>query len=152
MYERILVAVDGSRTSELALQEAIKLAKALAGQLRVVHAVDEISASWLTTGYPNPAEIWEAMAKAGRDILEKATAVVTRAGVKVDAKLIEINTLGRRLPEAIVEQADAWPADLIVAGTHGRRGLSHVLLGIIDPRRVGLRNRMLVDAHSCTPN
>jgi nucleotide-binding universal stress UspA family protein len=131
MYKRIMVAVDGSHTSELALHEAINLAKALEGRLRLVHAVDEISANWYAGGYANPAEIWEAMAKSGRDILEKAAAAVAEAGLETDTKLIEINTPGRRIPEVIAEEADAWPADLIVVGTHGRRGLSHVFLGSV---------------------
>jgi nucleotide-binding universal stress UspA family protein len=131
MYKRIMVAVDGSHTSELALHEAINLAKALEGRLRLIHAVDEISTNWYAGGYANPAEIWEAMAKSGRDILEKAAATVAEAGLETDTKLIEINTPGRRIPEVIAEEADAWPADLIVVGTHGRRGLSHVFLGSV---------------------
>ena len=131
MYSRILVAVDGSHTSELALREAIELAKALKGRLRLVHAVDEISANWYAAGYANPAEIWEAMAKTGRDILDKAAATAAAAGLETETKLIEINIPGHRIPEVIVEQAVAWPADLIVAGTHGRRGLSHVFLGSV---------------------
>jgi nucleotide-binding universal stress UspA family protein len=131
MYQHILVAVDGSRTSELALHEAINLAKAVAGRLRLVHAVDEIGASWYAGGYANPTDIWEAMTKSGRDILEKAAATAAGAGLEADTKLIEINTPGRRIPEVIAEQADTWPADLIVVGTHGRRGLSHVLLGSV---------------------
>jgi len=131
MYKHILVAVDGSNTSELALHEAINLAKALDSQLRFVHAVDEVSANWYAAGYANPAEIWEAMAKTGRDILEKAAATAAEAGCEADTKLIEINIPGHRIPEVIAEEANAWLADLIVVGTHGRRGLSHVFLGSV---------------------
>ncbi len=130
MYKRILVAVDGSHTSELALREAINLAKTVEGQLRIVHVVDEISFNW-DAEYADPAEIWKAMAETGRDILNRAAATVAEAGLKADTKLIEIDTLGRRIPEVIVEEAAAWPADLIVVGTHGRRGLSHVFLGSV---------------------
>jgi len=130
MYKRIMVAVDGSHTAELALQEAVNLAKELGAQLRIVHAVDEVIMNW-DAEYANPAEIWDAMAKTGRDILDKATAVAAAAGVQADTKLIEINTLGHRIPQVIADEADAWPADLIVVGTHGRRGLSHVFLGSV---------------------
>ncbi|HTN72423.1 MAG TPA: universal stress protein [Methylomirabilota bacterium] len=131
MYKHILVAVDGSHSSDLALHEAINLAKSLHSQLRLVHAVDEISASWYAAGYANPAEIWDAMVMTGRDILKKDAAAATRAGLETDTKLIEINTPGRRIPEVIAEEADAWPADLLIAGTHGRRGLSHMFLGSV---------------------
>lgn len=130
MYRRILAAIDGSHTSELALREAINLAKSLASQLRIVHAVDEVNLNW-DAEYADPTEIWHAMAETGRDILNKAAATVAEAGLKADTKLIEIDTLGRRIPEVIAEEAEAWPADLIVVGTHGRRGLSHVFLGSV---------------------
>ncbi|MEO1766849.1 universal stress protein [Thiobacter aerophilum] len=130
MYKRILVAIDGSDTSDRALEEAVRLAKETGAQLRIVHAVDEVILNW-DAEYANPAEIWEAMAKTGRDLLDKATARAAAAGVQADSKLIELTTLGHRIPEAIVEEAQAWPADLIVLGTHGRRGLSHVFLGSV---------------------
>ena len=131
MYKRILVAMDGSHTSELALREAINLAKAIDAQLLLVHAVDEVGSTWYAGGYLDPSEIWAAMVKTGRDILEKAAAATAEAGLKTDTKLIEINIPGHRIPEVIAEQADAWPADLIVAGTHGRRGISHMFLGSV---------------------
>ena len=37
----------------------------------------------------------------------------------------------RRVPDVVVAEAKRWPADLIVAGTHGRRGLSHLFLGSV---------------------
>ncbi|MEJ2553292.1 MAG: universal stress protein [Gammaproteobacteria bacterium] len=131
MYKHILVAVDGSHISELVLQEAIKLAKAFKSQLRLVHAVDEIGSTLYNPEYTQPGEISETMAKAGREVLDKAAATAAAAGVKTDTKLAEIKTLGRRIPEAIAEEAEAWPADLVVIGTHGRRGLSRMFLGSV---------------------
>lgn len=130
MFKRILVAVDGSRTADLALQEAIKLAKDLQAQLRIVYVVDVISIN-LSMEIPNPPEILEAMTKSGQDLLSKAGAVANEAGIPVETGLIEIDTLGHRIPEMIAADAEAWPADLIVIGTHGRRGLSHLLLGSV---------------------
>jgi nucleotide-binding universal stress UspA family protein len=129
MYRRILVAVDGSHTSEIALHEAVNLAKEMEGQLLIVHAVDD--GVLIGSEYANPAEIWSSMVEAGRKILDKAHAAASRAGVKADVKLIEIEGLGRRVPEAIAEEADAWPADIIVVGTHGRHGLSRVFMGSV---------------------
>lgn len=130
MFKRILVAVDGSRTAELALQEAIKLASSLQAHLRIVHVVDIISLN-LSVELPNPPEVWEAMVKSGQELLRKAGAVANEAGIAVETGLIEIDTLGHRIPEMIAADADAWPADLIVIGTHGRRGLRHLLLGSV---------------------
>ncbi len=130
MFKRILVAVDGSDTAELALQESIRLAKEVQAQLRLVYVIDVVN---LNLGsefhFPSPAS--GALAKMGQDILDKAGAVVSTAGVPVETALIRIDTLGQRIPEMIVADAEAWPADLIVIGTHGRRGLSHLFLGSV---------------------
>lgn len=130
MFKRILVAVDGSHTAERALQEAIKLAVNLRAQLRIVHVVDIVSLT-LRLEVPNPTAIWDAIIKGGQAILYKAGAVANEAGVAVETGLIEIDTLDHRIPEMIAADADVWRADLIVIGTHGRRGLSHLLLGSV---------------------
>ena len=130
MFKRILVAVDGSHTAELALQEAIKLAKELQAKLRIVHAVDIVNIN-LGAEFPNPPEISDALIKSGQRILRKAEAVASEAGIAVETRLIEIDTLNHRIPEMIAADAEAWPADLIVICTHGRKGFSHLLLGSI---------------------
>lgn len=58
------------------------------------------------------------------------------AEIPVETRLIEINTLGHSIPEMIAEDAETWPADLIVICTHGRRGLSHLFLGSVAERVV----------------
>ena len=130
MYQRILVAVDGSSTAERALQESIRLAKDLQSQLRIVYVVDVVNVN-LGADFPYPPEISEAIAKSGRALLDKAGAAARDAGVPVETGLIEIDKLGQRIPEMIIAEAEAWPADLIVIGTHGRRGLSHLFLGSV---------------------
>lgn len=130
MFKRILVAVDGSHTAELALQEALKLAKELQAKLRIVHAVDIVNIN-LGAEFPNPPEISDALIKSGQRILRKAEAVASEAGIQVETRLIEIDTLNQRIPEMIAADAEAWPADLIVICTHGRKGFSHLLLGSI---------------------
>jgi len=129
MYKSILVAVDGSQTSELALHEAIQLAKATGARLRIVNAVDEANFNWME--YPNLTEIWDALVAGGRALLSKAASTAAEAGIEADTRLIEMNRVGDRIPEALAREADDWPADLIVVGTHGRRGLSHMFLGSV---------------------
>ena len=128
MYKSILVAIDGSHTSEVALKEAIQLAKGTETRLLIVHVVDEVSAN---LDAKNLQEIWEALAANGRTLLKKAASAAAEAGVKADTRLVEIDKLGTRIPEVISREADAWPADLIVVGTHGRRGMSHLFLGSV---------------------
>ena len=131
MYKHIFVAVDGSHTSELALKEAINLAKAFKSQLRLVHAVDELGSTLYNPEYSQSVEISESIINTGRDILEKAAATAAHSGIATDTKLIEMKAIGRRISEVIAEEADAWPADIVVLGTHGRRGLSRIFLGSV---------------------
>ena len=130
MFKRILVAVDGSSTADQALQEAIKLAQELQAQLRIVHAVDLIN-TYLGAEFVDPSEIFDAVTKSGQEILRKAEAVAKSAGIAVEARLLTIDTIGQRIPEKIAADAEAWPADLIVICTHGRSGLSRLLMGSV---------------------
>lgn len=130
MYKRILVAVDGSDTARLALQESIKLARELGAQLRLVHVIDVTNVN-LGLDFPYSEQMSDALKKTGQGVLEKAAAEASVAGVPVETGLLEIDKLGLRIPETIAADAEVWPADVIVIGTHGRRGLNHLLLGSV---------------------
>lgn len=130
MFKRILVAVDGSDTATQALQEAIKLAREMQAQLRIVHAVDTVNIN-LDTEFPFPPEVSDALIRQGQGILRHAAAAAKDAGIAVESHLITIDTMGHRIPEVIAADADAWHADLIVISTHGRKGLSRLFLGSI---------------------
>jgi nucleotide-binding universal stress UspA family protein len=57
--------------------------------------------------------------------------VAVEAAIPVETRLIEIDTMGHPIPQMIAADAEAWPADLIVICTHGRKGLSRLLLGSV---------------------
>lgn len=131
MYKHILVAVDGSETSNLALKEAIKLAKEQQATLRLIHVVDGSPVYAVAeTPFPIP-DFEEAMRKSGQIILSACEATARTSGVKFDSKLAIVVSITQRICDAINEEAKSWPADLIVIGTHGRRGFSHLLLGSV---------------------
>jgi len=132
MYRRILLAVDGSSTSNAAIREALELARDREVRLRVVHVIDS------PYDYPDVMyghvqgdleELRQAWQKAGQDVLDQAVAVVRGARLEPETALLE--SAGRRVSAAIVEEAKRWGADLIVVGTHGRRGLDRLLLGSV---------------------
>lgn len=129
MFKRILVAVDGSHTADQALEQAIKLAKELQGQLRIVHVVDVVNI--MGVEFIDSTEFSGAITKSGQEILNKAEAVARQAEIPVETRLIVIDSLGYRIPEMIAADAETWSADLIVIGTHGRRGLSRLFLGSV---------------------
>lgn len=126
MYNRILVAVDGSATSLRGLDEAIRLAKATRAKLMIVHVVNELLSADFTAGAYYETFI-ESLREAGAKVLDHATAVARRADIPCEQKLLE--AIGGRPANLIVEQATDWQADLIVLGTHGRRGLKRLALG-----------------------
>jgi nucleotide-binding universal stress UspA family protein len=129
MYQRILVPIDGSVTSERALQEAIKLADGN-GKLRLVYVIEEI--------YPLDAEgyayidyaaLQDAARKTGERTLAKAAEKAGQSGISTETALLEVP--GERVAIIIDGDAQKWQADLIVIGTHGRSGLSRLLLGSV---------------------
>jgi nucleotide-binding universal stress UspA family protein len=124
MYQRILVPVDGSATSNKALTAALQLAREGGGRVRVVHAFDELV---FLTGYEYDASMLRAARAEADKVLSAASGIATAAGVPSDAKLLE--TRGRRLGDAVADEATAWEADLVVVGTHGRRGIGRAVLG-----------------------
>lgn len=128
MYQRILVAIDGSPTSELALQEALKFAQQQNAKLELVHVLEDI---WYFNdgSMLNYAELLESMRSNGKRILAEAQTLAQQAGVTVEIKLLEAG--GERIANVIVEEAECWSAALIIIGTHGRSGFSRLLLGSI---------------------
>ncbi len=127
MYERILVPVDGSETSKRGLLEACRLSKDKGGRLRCLHVVDEHFLAFNYLGIVYTQELFDALKTNGRQILDEASKQAADEGVSVESVLRESG--GGRISETILKEAGAWPADLIVMGTHGRRGLSHLALG-----------------------
>ena len=129
MYQKILLAIDGSSTSNAALQEAIRLASDQGARLRLVHVLDFAPIDWAIEGYVEISALLDATRRTGEQILDHATKQVENAGVAVESVLLESE--GDRIPTVIIEAAKNWPADLIVIGTHGRRGFSHLLMGSV---------------------
>ncbi|MEJ8813192.1 universal stress protein [Variovorax ureilyticus] len=128
MYQRILVPVDGSPTSTGGLDEAIRIAKLTDGRLRLLHVVDELSfalAMGSESAYGD--EALRAMRIESKRILDAALALTQSAGVEADTRLRE--TFPSTLSEGVAAEAREWGADLIVLGTHGRRGAKRLMLG-----------------------
>jgi nucleotide-binding universal stress UspA family protein len=127
MYRKILVPVDGSPAANLALMEAIKLAKSMGSKLQLLHVVDEFV---MDPGYGSMtyySQLVESLRELGKKTLQDAEAVVRKHALEPASVLIE--TTGHRVARHIVEKAREWPADLIVMGTHGRRGIARLVMG-----------------------
>lgn len=129
MYKKILVAVDESDISIQALHEAIKLAKSLQAKLRIIHVLDEFYVDYVGLGI-DYVRLEKSVKEYGQKILANMEDIARKAGIDFDSKLIELKT-DHRIPEQIIAATKAWPADLLVIGTHGRRGIHHFLLGSV---------------------
>ena len=123
-YRRILVPVDGSPTSNKALVAALNIARDGDGRVRLVHVVDEVAH---LTGFEAGSAIFAAVLEAAEHVLADAADIAKSAGVIADVKLVD--QPGERLGALVAKEAQQWEADLIVVGTHGRRGFERVLVG-----------------------
>ena len=141
MYKRIMVAIDTSSTAANALDEAVQLARSVGAALCVVHAEDESLLEQHGMGigtFIDVNKVEAAIRDAALDLLSRAVATAEAAGVKAESKLVESGR--RHVPELIVECADEWRADLVVVGTHGRRGINRLLVGSVAEKLVRLAN------------
>ena len=127
MYQRILVPVDGSHTSTLGLQEAIRIALDQRAHLRLISVIDETIVTQNFEGLINPGDLFDAVKEAGKRAIHNALALVKKHDVRAETATFE--TVGERVSDIIVREAKKWRADLIVMGTHGRRGFNRVVLG-----------------------
>ncbi len=126
-YHQILVPVDGSPTSEIALDEAIRLAQLSGARLQLLHVVDPLG---YATGF-EPAmnyvnDIIPLMRVAGEKLLAYDRQKALDKGV---ADGVLIDEAPGRICDHVAAQAKRSNADLIVVGSHGRRGVGRVLLG-----------------------
>lgn len=122
-YRRILVPYDGSPSALRGLQEAVAIAEAFGGQLRLAMVIDEqplVYAGSAPSGLPSVRD--DALR-----LLDAAGRSVSAAGVAVDTVLHD--TAEGAVHDVLLAEAVAWRADLIVLGTHGRRGIERVVLG-----------------------
>lgn len=124
MFKRILVPVDGSETSTKALVAALQLARESGGRVRVMHALDELA---YISGYEYGADLMRVVRDQAGKVLQDAMEIAKSSGVPADSRLVEVP--GRRLGDIVADEAESWEADLIVTGTHGRRGIGRALLG-----------------------
>jgi nucleotide-binding universal stress UspA family protein len=138
MYSKILVAVDESDTSLHALKHAIELARKLSASLRMIHVLDM---SWLPIGPElaiDTGALGAARRSAGEKIIAAARDTAQQAGFEAEAGLIETETPIQPVAEVIAREASRWGADLVVMGTHGRRGFQHLMLGSVAERMTRL--------------
>jgi nucleotide-binding universal stress UspA family protein len=135
MYKRILVAIDGSETSEHAFDTALRLAGDNDAQLQPLYVVDNPLMAYDASGY-DPTILRDAFVEEGQRLLADALARMKHESVAGAPRIVDVAPIGEDISERIRTSANEFNADLLVLGTHGRRGFKRLFLGSVAERVV----------------
>lgn len=128
MFNKILVPTDGSAPSAKARQAAIEVAKMFDIPIVALYVIEPLPYVGLAeVGVPDLAEYSSAVRAEASKVLDAVEAECREHGVKCENVLIEASNVD----QGILEQAEAHKCNLIVMGTHGRRGLNRLLMGSV---------------------
>jgi nucleotide-binding universal stress UspA family protein len=139
MYKRILVAIDGSETSEHAFDTALRLAGDNDAQLQPLYVVDNPLMAYDASGY-DPTILRDAFVEEGQRLLADALARMKHESVAGAPRIVDVAPIGEDISERIRTSANEFTADLLVLGTHGRRGFKRLFLGSVAERVVRSAN------------
>ena len=135
MFKHILVPVDGSETSTKAVVKAVGLAKAFGSVVTVLYVIDPYPFTGVGADFAyGQAQYLSAATAEANQALDEAKKVFEEAGVQVNTLLGE----GHAVHEGIGRVLSSVDADLIVMGSHGRRGLEKLMLGSVTQRVLGV--------------
>ena len=128
MYKNILLPVDGSEVATHAANEGLKLASALGSSVTFLYVVDisVITIPDAESGIANIEIIRKGFMEQGQKLLAALSSSAGEKGVKAQSFIAEGD-----VHDEIIKAAEEKDADLIVMGTHGRRGLNRLLLGSV---------------------
>ncbi|WP_300455240.1 universal stress protein [Accumulibacter sp.] len=137
MYKRIMVAVDESFMTSQVMESAISLAKATGARMAICHAIDEtiLAQREVAMMLPNSVGKTEARLRLGaQGFLGRLLEAAKAAGIDAEVKLVESEE--KHVSDMLINAAADWQADLLVVGTHGRRGIERFFVGSVAERLV----------------
>ncbi|NUN59608.1 MAG: universal stress protein [Burkholderiaceae bacterium] len=135
MFKHILVPVDGSPTSMLAVSKASGLAKTFGSAVTILYVIDPYPFTGVGADFAyGQAQYLSAATAEANTALDTAKKAMQEAGVEATTVVGE----GHAVQEGIARALDSTGADLIVMGSHGRRGIEKLVLGSVTQRVLGL--------------
>jgi nucleotide-binding universal stress UspA family protein len=150
MYRHILAAIDGSETSARAFDAALQLARESGAELQPLYVVDVPMTVYQSPGY-DPSIVRDALLEESRHLANDALARMKRDGVQGAPRIIEASSVGGDfdIPHCMLHAAADLKADLVVMGTHGRRGVRRLFLGSVAERflRIATCPVLMISAH-----
>jgi nucleotide-binding universal stress UspA family protein len=137
MYQRIMVAIDDSFATSNVLASAVSVASRFGARLLICHALDETifaqrTAEIMLSG--SVGQVERSLCSGAQAFLDEAAGVARAAGVEVETRLVESEV--KQVAEMLADTALAWKTDLLVVGTHGRRGIERFFVGSVAERLV----------------
>ncbi len=133
MYKRILAPIDGSPTSQRAFDFALKTARDNNAELIPLFVVDVPIIAYQAPGC-DPSIVREALLQEGEQLREDLLEAMQRKGVSGTPRVVEIDKPGMDVAERILQEASTAQVDLLIIGTHGRRGIRRLVLGSVAER------------------
>jgi len=135
MYRRILAAIDGSETSARVFDAALQLARESGAELQPLYVVDVPTMVYDAPGY-DPGIVRDAFLEEGKRLADNALARMKHDNVHGTPRIIETNLVDGDydVVHCILHAAADLKADLVVMGTHGRRGVRRLVLGSVAER------------------
>jgi nucleotide-binding universal stress UspA family protein len=130
MYERILVAFDGSEHAELALAHAIKLARLAGAKLKIITVIENVL-SRVNSAEFNVSAVKAEIILRARALLDAARTKAHDSRIEAHAELIFEDAEAPGISRYIEHAAEAFEADLIVIGAFGLRGIRHDVIGSV---------------------
>ncbi|MBC8751100.1 MULTISPECIES: universal stress protein [Paraburkholderia] len=152
MYQQILVAVDGSEASSHALDAALQLAHEAGAQLQPLYVVNVPLMTYDVPSY-DPSYVRDTLLEEGAHVTDDAAARMRRAGVAGSPRIVEADPGADDVAQCIQRAAAEFKADVVVIGTHGRRGFRRMVLGSVAERflRIAQCPVLLISAHCVNP-
>jgi len=128
MFQKILVPIDGSPTALLAIDRAIAIAKAFGSSVTAVYVIDPYPFTGVGADFAYGQDQYLSAATAeANTAMDAVRQRFAAAGVTADTRVVESHAIWR----GVMEAAENVGADLIVMGSHGRRGLEKLVLGSV---------------------
>jgi nucleotide-binding universal stress UspA family protein len=132
MFKRIVVAIDGSQTSRRAFEAALDLAQIHGAVLRPFYVVENTPLYFDVPGY-DPSALRTQLVEQGKTLGSESIEAMKARGIEGDVAIGEATSL-EDVSTLVLKAARDFNADLLLMGTHGRKGFQRLILGSVAER------------------